>query len=202
MFDWPVLKQYDEAHIARIALPLGPFPYHNEVMTGFEYTAAVGMIQEGMEPEGLRLVQAIRDRYDGAKRSPFDEAECGHHYARAMTSWSLPLALTGFHYDALAGEMRFRAADGPVSWFWSTGNAWGGLLPEGRGSGASSPAREFGIRARHADRSRHPGFRGTHDADRRQCSVRPSFGVKQLGLSRMISALPPDRLRTGSRRRV
>jgi len=125
MFDWPVLKQYDEAHIARIALPLGPFPYHNEVMTGFEYTAAVGMIQEGMEPEGLRLVQAIRDRYDGAKRSPFDEAECGHHYARAMTSWSLPLALTGFHYDALAGEMRFRAADGPVSWFWSTGNAWG-----------------------------------------------------------------------------
>jgi hypothetical protein len=59
--------------------PKIPFPYFNEVMTGFEYTAAVGMLQEGMEEEGLRCIEAIRARYDGRKRSPFDEAECGHH---------------------------------------------------------------------------------------------------------------------------
>ena len=74
--------------------PKIPFPCFSEVMTGFEYTAAVGMIYEGMEEEGLQVMQNIRDRYDGAKRSPFDEAECGHHYARAMASWASVVALT------------------------------------------------------------------------------------------------------------
>ncbi len=62
--------------------PANPFPYFTEVMTGFEYTAAVGMLYEGMTAEGLACIGDIRDRYDGRKRSPFDEAECGHHYAR------------------------------------------------------------------------------------------------------------------------
>jgi hypothetical protein len=47
--------------------PKTPFPYINEVMTGFEYTAAVGMLQEGMEEEGQRCIEAIRARYDGRK---------------------------------------------------------------------------------------------------------------------------------------
>ena len=69
----------------RGAAPTRPFPYYNEVMTGFEYTAAVGMLYEGMDGgRACKCIQAIRDRYDGARRSPFDEAECGHHYARAM----------------------------------------------------------------------------------------------------------------------
>ena len=91
--------------------PKTPFPYFNEVMTGFEYTAAVGMLQEGMEAEGLRCIEAIRARYDGRKRSPFDEAECGHHYARAMASWALIVAATGFDYDGMTGALRFKAAD-------------------------------------------------------------------------------------------
>ncbi len=68
-------------------------------MTGFEYTAAVHMLYEGQRDEGLRVIEAIRARYDGQRRSPFDEAECGHHYARAMASWAAMLALTGFHYS-------------------------------------------------------------------------------------------------------
>jgi len=69
-------------------------------MTGFEYIAAVGMIQEGMFDEALECVTNIRNRYDGYKRNPFDEAECGHHYVRAMASWGLLLAMTEYHYDA------------------------------------------------------------------------------------------------------
>jgi uncharacterized protein (DUF608 family) len=103
--------------------PLRPMPYYNEVMTGFEYTAAVHMLYEGQIEEGLRIIRAIRERYDGLKRSPFDEAECGHHYARAMASWGAVLALTGFHYSAVSGVMQFAAKEG--QWFWSTGHAWG-----------------------------------------------------------------------------
>ncbi len=79
--------------------PKRPFPYYNEVMTGFEYTAASHMLYEGQRENGLKCIRAIRDRYDGKKRSPFDEAECGHHYARAMASWAAVLALTGFRYS-------------------------------------------------------------------------------------------------------
>ncbi len=103
--------------------PKIPFPYFSEVMTGFEYTAAVGMIYEGMENEGLNVIENIRERYNGAKRSPFDEAECGHHYARAMASWASVLAITGFHYSAIDKTMKMNAK--PGKWFWSNGYSWG-----------------------------------------------------------------------------
>jgi hypothetical protein len=103
--------------------PANPFPYFNEVMTGFEYTAAVGMLYAGMEAEGLCCIEAIRARYDGRKRSPFDEAECGHHYGRAMASWAAVLAWTGFQWSGVTGTMRFVAREG--RWFWSNGSAWG-----------------------------------------------------------------------------
>ncbi len=120
--------------------PRRPFPYCNEVWTGLEYVAAVGMFYEGMDCEGLECVKAVRDRHDGRKRNPFDEPECGHHYARAMASWGAVLALTGFHYSGVSGTIEFAAAgrksrktvnkggtDGtkPAVFFWSNGYAWG-----------------------------------------------------------------------------
>lgn len=105
--------------------PERPFPYYNEVMTGFEYTAGVHMLYEGQEKDGLTVIKAIRDRYDGKKRSPFDEAECGHHYARAMASWAAILALTGFHYSAVEQRLQFGALPAGKPVFWSTGHAWG-----------------------------------------------------------------------------
>jgi non-lysosomal glucosylceramidase len=92
-------------------------------MTGFEYTAAVGMLYEGMTTEGLQTIRDIRARYDGFRRNPFDEAECGHHYARAMASWAAVLALTGFHYSAVTRELSLAGRVGRL--FWSTGYAWG-----------------------------------------------------------------------------
>jgi len=120
----------DESALVMATYPRGnrpkvAFPYYTEVMTGFEYAAAVGMLYEGLTADGLKCIRAIRDRYDGHKRSPWDEAECGHHYARAMASWTAVLALTGFQYSAVTGTIEFAAATKPVTWFWSTGNAWG-----------------------------------------------------------------------------
>ena len=70
-------------------LPRSPFPYYQETMTGFEYVVAALMAVNGDQAEAERIVRDIRDRYDGKKRNPFDEAECGHHYARALAAWSV-----------------------------------------------------------------------------------------------------------------
>lgn len=117
----------DESALLMASYPKGrpknPFPYFTEVMTGFEYTAAVGMLYEGQLEEGLQCIKNIRNRYDGWKRNPFDEAECGHHYARAMASWAAVLALSGFAYSGVAGSMKFSPETG--SHFWSNGYAWG-----------------------------------------------------------------------------
>ena len=103
--------------------PKNPFPYFTEVMTGFEYTAAVGMLYEGDKENGLKVIRDVRARYDGKKRSPFDEAECGHHYARAMASWAAVLALTGFEWNGVEKAMAFGVNEG--TFFWSNGEAWG-----------------------------------------------------------------------------
>jgi len=112
-----LMASYPRGHLSN------PFPYFTEVMTGFEYTAAVGMLYENQIKNGLRCIRDVRSRYDGKKRNPFDEAECGHHYARAMASWAAIPALTGFCYSGVRKSMSF--AKGPGPWFWSNGYAWG-----------------------------------------------------------------------------
>ena len=107
-----------------------PFPYFSESMTGFEYVAAIGMLYEGQTANGLTCIKSIRDRFDGRKRNPFDEPECGHHYARAMASWAGILALSEFHYSGVTKSMTITAK--PGSYFWSNGYAWGTCRVEGK----------------------------------------------------------------------
>lgn len=103
--------------------PAHPFPYFTEAMTGFEYTAAIGMFYEGLLDNGLTCIKNIRNRYDGLKRNPFNEAECGNNYVRAMSSWGAVPALSGFHYSAVNKTMSFTSI--PGTYFWSNGYAWG-----------------------------------------------------------------------------
>ncbi|WP_051264985.1 GH116 family glycosyl-hydrolase [Nakamurella lactea] len=84
----------DERGLVNAAYPRGgrprrPFPYWAEVWTGIEYTAAIGLARLGRQADALTIVSDIRDRYDGSRRNPFDEVECGHHYVRSMASWGL-----------------------------------------------------------------------------------------------------------------
>ncbi len=78
-----------------------PFVYSNEVWTGIEYQVASHLMIEGMTEKGLDVVRACRDRYDGTIRNPFNEYECGHWYARAMSSYGLIQGMTGVRYDAV-----------------------------------------------------------------------------------------------------
>ena len=107
--------------------PETPFPYYAEVMTGFEYSAAILMLFMGMTSEGVELIENIRRRYDGERRNPWDEAECGHHYARAMASWGAVVALCGFHYHGgeKSAVIQPRTRQGKFVGFWSTGTGWG-----------------------------------------------------------------------------
>jgi len=70
--------------------------YLNETMNGFEYQAAAHMIAEGMVKEGMAILKTLDDRYDGNKRNPFNEVECGDHYARSMAGYGALIAITGF----------------------------------------------------------------------------------------------------------
>ena len=131
----------DESGLALAAYPIPekrpkiPFSYYNEVWTGLEYTAAAGMVYEGMENEGIQTVVNVRSRFDGLKRNPFDEAECGHHYARAMASWSMILALSGFNYSAV--DQKLTVTSKPGTYFWSNGYAWGSFTVKESGSRTS-----------------------------------------------------------------
>jgi uncharacterized protein (DUF608 family) len=115
--------------------PRIPFPYFAEVMTGFEHSTAALMLYSGMVDQGLQAIADIRLRYDGEKRNPWDEAECGHHYARAMASWSSVVALSGFEYDGPQSAVVAvpRVNHKVFDCFWSTATGWGtfSYRPEG-----------------------------------------------------------------------
>jgi len=75
-------------------------------------------------------VRAVRDRHDGRRRNPWNEVECGNHYARSLASWGLVVALAGADYDAHAGTLTFRPRldlDGDVRLPFTTGTGWGEL---------------------------------------------------------------------------
>jgi len=98
--------------------------YADEVMSGFEYSAAAAMVQAGLINEGFTILLAAFDRYDGRLRTglagagnggsawgysgnPYGDDECGKYYARAMSIWSVLLAAQGFHHDGPAGLLAF-----------------------------------------------------------------------------------------------
>jgi uncharacterized protein (DUF608 family) len=108
--------------------PSLPFVYSNEVWTGIEYQVASHLIMEGRVDEGLEIVRTCRRRYDGRTRNPFNEIECGHWYARAMSSYSLLQALSGARYDAVEKKLHLRpAADGDFSAFLATATGFGSV---------------------------------------------------------------------------
>ncbi|MHB1036455.1 MAG: GH116 family glycosyl hydrolase [Pirellulales bacterium] len=103
-----------------------PFVYSNEVWTGIEYQVASHLMLLGMVEEGLEIVRACRDRYDGRIRNPFNEYECGHWYARAMSSYALLQGLSGARYDAVDKTLTLRPSlKGDFRCFLSTATGYG-----------------------------------------------------------------------------
>ncbi len=109
-----------------------PVRYSHECMCGFEYQVGAHMVYEGLLREGLSVCKAVRDRHDGIKRNPFNEFECGNHYARSMANYAYLLALSGFSYDARSNVLRLapRIFSDDFQCFYSVEDAWGTIRHE------------------------------------------------------------------------
>ena len=106
--------------------PSLPFVYSNEVWTGIEYQVASHLMLAGHVKQGLEIVRAVRDRYDGRIRNPFNEYECGHWYARAMSSYGLLQGMTGVRYDAVEKVLHIKPAiSGDFRAFLCTATGYG-----------------------------------------------------------------------------
>ena len=120
----------DEKGLLMATYPLGnrpkrPFPYFTEMMTAYEYTAAGNLIYSGEFDKGICVIANVRERFAGKTRNPFDEAECGRHYSRAMIAWGLFLAWTGQKFNAKKKILSFRKELENSTLPWYTGAAWG-----------------------------------------------------------------------------
>ncbi len=115
--------------------PETPVRYCNEVWTGIEYQAAGHMLWEGMVREALAIIRGIHERYDGTHHNPWNEVECGDHYARALASWGCLTGLEGFVYDGPAGRIglapRMQADDFKA--FFTAAEGWGNLVQKRAG---------------------------------------------------------------------
>ena len=138
-----------DAGLQMICWPKGGKPaddhrifYADEVMTGFEYSAAAMMIEAGLMREGFAVARGVYERYDGRLRTgltaadtaswgysgnPFGDDECGKFYARAMSSWSLLTACQGFQYNGPEGRIGFKPVwkPGDHRSFFTVAEGWG-----------------------------------------------------------------------------
>ena len=105
MTTWPRDdREYPKIIEAGMATGVG---YLNEVWTGQEHQLAGHLIGEGMVLEGLAVVRAVHDRHHPSRRNPYNEVECGDHYARGMASYGVFLAACGFEYHGPRGHIGF-----------------------------------------------------------------------------------------------
>ncbi|NQU25591.1 MAG: hypothetical protein HQ567_30260 [Candidatus Nealsonbacteria bacterium] len=120
--------------------PLGsrlahPLRYRNTIMQGYDYDAANQMLYHGMLREGLAVYRANHDNYDGTHHNPWNEVQCGEHYARAMAAWGGLIAISGYVYDGPAGKIgfapRFRPHDFKA--FFTAAEGWGSLVQRREG---------------------------------------------------------------------
>jgi uncharacterized protein (DUF608 family) len=125
----------DEGGVLVATYPLGkrpeiPFPYFGEIWTGLEYQLAASLAFEGMMTEALNIVESARRRFDGERRNPWNEPECGHHYARALASWGCFVAWSGFRYAAPQRELTLmpRTRRQAFRCFWSVPSGWGSFI--------------------------------------------------------------------------
>lgn len=127
----------DEAGLLLASWPHGgrpsiPFVYSDEVWTGVEHQVAASLLFAGRTEEALRIERAVRSRYDGTHRNPWNEIECGNHYARSLASWALLLGASGAQWDAPTGILSFApASDGAFRSLFTTGTGWGRVEIDG-----------------------------------------------------------------------
>ena len=72
------------------------------------------------------MIGAVRERYNGKNRNPYNEIECGSNYARSMASFALLNIYSGFEFDMTRGYLGFYPLVGGKSQFlFSIADSWG-----------------------------------------------------------------------------
>jgi uncharacterized protein (DUF608 family) len=133
----PAFALGDEGGLILCSWPKGgklslPFVYSDEVWTGIEHQVASHLMLTGHVPQGLEILRLSRDRYDGRVRNPFNEYECGHWYARALSSYGYLQALTGVRYDAVDKSLHIDSRVGDFTSFLSTETGFGNVSLKGK----------------------------------------------------------------------
>ncbi|MCD6385295.1 hypothetical protein J7M23_05915 [Candidatus Sumerlaeota bacterium] len=141
-----VFATEDEGGLLNCTWPHGgrpetPVLYCDEVWTGIEYEVSALCIFEGLLEEGIKILETLHRRYNGTRRNPYNEIECGDHYVRALASWSVILALSGFFYNALSREIYFqpRWSEESFSAQFTTGSGWGSVQQTLHWGGQTTP---------------------------------------------------------------
>jgi non-lysosomal glucosylceramidase len=131
-----VYADEDDAGLLMCTWPSGgrpevPTRYCDEVWTGIEYQVAAHCLRENLDDEAWLILRGLWARHDGRRRNPYNEIECGDHYARAMAGWSVLEALAGFREDAHSGAFEFRYPSGPTRALpFLASSGWGLLVKE------------------------------------------------------------------------
>ncbi len=101
--------------------------YFNECQNGYEHEVAGHMIWEGLLLEGLAVERAVHDRYHASRRNPWNEVECGDHYARSMASYGLFVAACGYEYHGPKGRLAFAPRLSPENFkaSFTSAQGWG-----------------------------------------------------------------------------
>lgn len=77
----------------------------------------------------MKIIEGQRAKYDGIHRNPYNEIECGSNYARAMATYSLLTAFSGFSFDLAEQNIGFNPIDKQnLKCLWALGDKWGNVL--------------------------------------------------------------------------
>jgi non-lysosomal glucosylceramidase len=178
--------------------PAIPVPYSQETMHGFEYAFGSQLMMIGEIDKGIEVFAAVRDRYRGHNRNPWNEIECGSNYARSMASYAAVLVLSGFSFDLAAGRIAFDPkvqSEGRFRSLWSTGNGWGVVaIDDGEARlsvlGGSLTVAQVTICGQAFNAAATDYFGGTPERDGSRATFNPGMGMmlRHAGIS--ISAKP------------
>ncbi|XP_046842909.1 uncharacterized protein LOC124436960 [Xenia sp. Carnegie-2017] len=84
-------------------VPNDPLLYSFEgAWSGLEHTFAGLLLYEKMLPAACQVLEECRQKYDGTRRSPWNEIECGDHYCRALGAFLHLDIGSGLSWDILA----------------------------------------------------------------------------------------------------
>lgn len=129
---WRIYSLNDESGSVICVYPEGckkptiPIPYTEETMTGFEYSFAGLLCSRGRIDDGTTVTKAVRNRFNGKSRNPYNEIECGSNYARSMASYAMIPILSGFVADLPHNRIAFNPyKTDEFNTIWSLDGAWG-----------------------------------------------------------------------------